>query len=61
MSNLIGNLTKGELVQVCGRLVERVGKKLDEGDIADKIELSEALAILQETAVDLMAEYSDEN
>ena len=59
MANLIGNLTSAELIQVAGRLIEQIGVKLEEGAIADKIELSEAFEIFQSAAQDLLKEYAD--
>ena len=35
------------------------GKAYDEGEIPDKVELSEALTILQQTAADIISEYKD--
>jgi len=52
-------LTKGEVVQCAGRLVERVGIALDDEETPDKISLEEALKMLQDTIVDIMKEYSD--
>lgn len=52
-------LTKGEMVICAGRMIERIGEKLDDPNTPMKIELSEALEILKETATDVIKEYQD--
>jgi len=60
MGNVIGNLTQGELIMVLGRLLEAIGKKVDDGEFADGAQLSEIFDLVQGFASDLLAEYNDE-
>ncbi len=52
-------LTKGEIVQVLGRTVERVGKKLDDEDTPNEVTREELSQIIQETLGDVLTEYAD--
>lgn len=52
-------LTKGEIVQVCGRLVVRVGEALDDPSTPGTITKAEALALIQPTLTDLLSEFAD--
>ncbi len=60
---VIGNLTQGELVQVVGRLLETIGKKMHSGEFSDEdgVSLSDILSITGGLASDVMAEYTDED
>jgi hypothetical protein len=59
--NVIGNLTQGELVQVIGRLIVRLGEDIHAGKFEDGAQLSEIFDIVQATFTDALAEYSDED
>jgi len=61
--NIIGNLTQGELVMVLGRLLEKIGQKMHNGEFSDEdgASLSEILELLGGLASDVMAEYTDED
>lgn len=61
MGNIVGNLTQGELVQVLGRTIERIGKDMHEGKFSDGAQLSEITAHLQQTFTDAWSEYLDED
>jgi len=52
-------LTKGEMVQVLGRAVERLGKALDDPATPDKITLAEAMDMVQKTVTDILSEWGD--
>ena len=52
-------LKKGEIVQVLGRAVERVGQKLDDPDTPDEVTKEEISEIIRETIADLLSEYTD--
>ena len=52
-------LTKGEVVQVLGRAVEDVGKKLDDENTPNEITKDELRAIIQQVISDLLSEYTD--
>ena len=52
-------LTKGELVQVGGRLLVRIGEKLDEPATPNTISRAEAVQLFQDTIQDLLKEYAD--
>lgn len=52
-------LTKGEIVQVLGRTVENVGKKLDDDETPDKVTKDELMEIIQGTLGDLLSEFAD--
>ena len=52
-------LTKGEMVQVLGRAVERLGKAFDDPATPEKITLAEAMDMVQKTVTDILAEWSD--
>jgi len=60
MGNVVGNLTQGELVQVFGRLLERVGEEIDAGTYADGAQISEIIEQVQALITDLLKEYADE-
>lgn len=59
MGNIIGNLTQGELVQVLGRLFQRVGERMDAGDFKDGVQASEVFDEVQKLITDLLSEFSD--
>ena len=61
MGNIVGNLTQGEVVQVFGRLFTRVGEKMDEGEYADGVQISEIIEQVQKMITDLLKEYADED
>ena len=52
-------LTKGEIVQVAGRLVERIGVALDDPETPGSISKGEVFELLQETIQDALNEYDD--
>lgn len=52
-------LTKGEIVQVAGKLVTRVGEALDDPATPDKVSLSEAMEIFNGSLQELLKEYAD--
>ena len=52
-------LTKGEVIQVLGRAVEHVGKKLDDPYTPDQITPEEIRQIIQDILADLLQEFSD--
>ena len=52
-------LTKGEVVQVVGRLVENVGKKLDDTESPDKLTKNEVYELIRGFVYDLLQEYED--
>jgi len=52
-------LTKGEMVQVVGKLTVRVGEALDDPTTPDKVTLEEGMAIFNSGLQDLLKEYAD--
>lgn len=52
-------LTKGEMVICAGRLVTRIGEKLDDPETPNQITLAEALATFNETVQDILKEFAD--
>ena len=52
-------LTKGEIVQCAGKLVTRIGEKLDDEATPNTVTLAEALSIFQDTAQEVLKEYAD--
>jgi hypothetical protein len=60
MGNVIGNLTQGELIMVVGRLLGKIGEKVDAGDFKDGAQLSEIFDLVQGFATDVLSEYNDE-
>ena len=52
-------LKKGEVVQILGRAVERVGLKLDDPETPDEVTKDELTEIIQQTIADLLSEYTD--
>lgn len=52
-------LTKGEIVQVLGRTVERVGVSLDDPQSPDVVTKEELSQIIQQTLGDILTEYAD--
>lgn len=58
-TELVPKLTKGEIVQVAGRLVARIGEKLDDPITPDKITLQEALEMFVPTITELLREAAD--
>lgn len=55
----VPTLTKGEVVQVLGRLGVRVGEKLDDPTTPNKITLAEAMEMFVPTITDLLKEAAD--
>jgi len=52
-------LTKGEVVQVLGRTIERIGMDLDDPDTPNKVSKEEILQLIQDVLTDLLKEFSD--
>ena len=61
MSFLIGKLTRGELYQVLGHLLVKVGEMDDAGDFADGVQMSEIFDLSQGLISELLKEYSDDD
>ena len=61
MGNVLGNLTQGELVQVVGRLMVRIGENIDAGKFNDEdgIAFGDVVDIMQSLVTDALKEYSD--
>lgn len=51
--------TKGEAFQIAGRAMERIGKKLDDPETPNELTKEEIASIIQETLLDVLAEYND--
>lgn len=52
-------LTKGEIVQVIGRTLENVGKKLDDAETPDELTRDEVYELIRAFVYDLLQEYED--
>ena len=52
-------LTKGEVVQVLGRTVEKIGFAFDDEESPDVVTKEEIFELVKDTLQDLLAEYSD--
>ena len=52
-------LTKGEIVQVAGKLVTRIGEAMDDPATPEKVTLEEALTIFNSGVQDVLKEYAD--
>ena len=52
-------LTKGEIVQVVGRLVVNVGEKLDDEATPNTISKEEVFDMVQDLLSDALKEFSD--
>jgi len=52
-------LTKGEIVQVAGRLVTKIGQAIDDEQTPNQITKDEVFQIVQDGLGDLLKEYSD--
>jgi len=52
-------LTKGEVVQVIGRLVENVGKKLDDAESPNELTRDEVYELVRGFIHDVLQEYED--
>ena len=54
-----GNLTQGELVQVLGRLVVKIGEKMHSGEFEDGVQIGEIADLVKGLAEDAYKEYTD--
>jgi len=61
MGNIIGSLTQGELVQVLGRVVSKIGENMHAGMYSDGVQVSEYFELVQQFAKDAYEEYVDED
>ena len=52
-------ITAGEITQVFGRALVKVGEKLDEGDKVNEITKMELLELLKSAVADAWSEYQD--
>lgn len=52
-------LTKGEIVQVVGKLVTKVGEAMDDPTTPDKVTLEEGMKIFNDGLQELLKEYAD--
>ena len=52
-------LTKGEIVQVAGRLVENIGVKLDDPETPDTITKAELFDMVKDFLEDALSEFVD--
>ena len=59
MSEEKKKITGAEALLLGGRLLQRLGEKMEDQETPGEINLSEWLAILQETAVDAWSEFND--
>ena len=61
MGNVVGNLTQGELLQVFGRLLIKIGQEAEAGKYKDGIQANEYLDLISSLAGDAWNEYMDED